>query len=415
MIPRIIHYCWFGRNPLPDHAKKYIDTWRKYFPGYEIKEWNEDNFDVNMIPYTSEAYKTKKYAFVSDYARFWILYHYGGIYFDTDVEVIKNMDDIILNGPFMGIENLASMGKYETVNPGVGLGAVKGMDFYKRVLDNYAGYHFIMPDGTLNLRTVVQYVTVELIKCGLKRSNDIQNCAGINIYPKDFFNPKGGDVMNITDNTRTIHQYSSSWVSGRDGVVDITSLGFRFHRMKAELKHWLKKFTLLKRNRLVITNNLLSNCYKNTYSLMVASPFDGGWISDEDFVDVSLMISDLQNGNYEFITKEQSKYQSKIFFDYPILRLKGCGAEVHFEEVDSCDDVKYNIINSMAWIGRKDNLFVFVTTDKQKAAKFKENQSIRKIIVSSDESISDIQVPNIADTKRLSTVTRIVCRKIAYI
>lgn len=415
MIPKIIHYCWFGRNPLPDHAKKYIDTWRKYLPDYEIKEWNEDNFDVNIIPYTSEAYKSKKYAFVSDYARFWILYHYGGIYFDTDVEVIKNMDDIILNGPFMGIENLASMGKYETVNPGVGLGAVKGMDFYKRVLDNYAGYHFIMPDGTLNLRTVVQYVTVELIKCGLKRSNDIQNCAGINIYPKDFFNPKGGDVMNITDNTRTIHQYSSSWVSGRDGVVDITSLGFRFHRMKAELKHWLKKFTLLKRNRLVITNNLLSNCYKNTYSLMVASPFDGGWISDEDFVDVSQMISDLQNGNYEFITKEQSKYQSKIFFDYPILRLKGCGAEVHFEEVDSCDDVKYNIINSMAWIGRKDNLFVFVTTDKQKAAKFKENQSIRKIIVSSDESISDIQVPNIADTKRLSTVTRIVCRKIAYL
>lgn len=415
MIPKVIHYCWFGRNPLPDYAKKYIATWRKYLPDYEIKEWNEDNFDVNIIPYTSEAYKSKKYAFVSDYARFWILYHYGGIYFDTDVEVIKNMDDIILNGPFMGIENLASMGKYETVNPGVGLGAVKGMDFYKRVLDNYAGYHFIMPDGTLNLRTVVQYVTVELIKCGLKRSNDIQNCAGINIYPKDFFNPKGGDVMNITDNTRTIHQYSSSWVSGRDGVVDITSLGFRFHRMKAELKHWLKKFTLLKRNRLVITNNLLSNCYKNTYSLMVASPFDGGWISDEDFVDVSQMISDLQNGNYEFITKEQSKYQSKIFFDYPILRLKGCGAEVHFEEVDSCDDVKYNIINSMAWIGRKDNLFVFVTTDKQKAAKFKENQSIRKIIVSSDESISDIQVPNIADTKRLSTVTRIVCRKIAYL
>lgn len=415
MIPKIIHYCWFGRNPLPDYAKKYIASWRKYFPGYEIKEWNEDNFDVNIIPYTSEAYKAKKYAFVSDYARFWILYHYGGIYFDTDVEVIKNMDDIILNGPFMGIENLASMSKYETVNPGVGLGAVKGMVFYKRVLDNYAGYHFIMPDGTLNLRTVVQYVTVELIKCGLKRSNDIQNCAGINIYPKDFFNPKGGDVMNITDNTRTIHQYSSSWVSGRDGVVDITSLGFRFHRMKAELKHWLKKFTLLKRNRLVITNNFLSNCYKNTYSLVVASPFDGGWISDEDFVNVSQMISDLQNGNYEFITKEQSKYQSKIFFDYPILRLKGCGAEVHFEEVDSCDDVKYNIINSMAWIGRKDNLFVFVTTDKQKAAKFKENQSIRKIIVSSDENISDIQVPNIADTKRLSTVTRIVCRKIAYL
>lgn len=412
MIPKVIHYCWFGRNPLPDYAKRYIASWRKYLPDYEIKEWNEDNFDVNIIPYTSEAYKAKKYAFVSDYARFWILYHYGGIYFDTDVEVIRNMDDIILKGPFMGIENVAREDKIETVNAGLGLGAEKGMDFYKRILDNYAGYHFIMPDGALNLRTVVQYVTVEFVKLGLKRSNEIQKCAGIYIYPKDFFNPKGGDVMNITDNTRTIHQFSSSWVSGRNGVVDVTSFSFRINRMKAELKHWLKKFTLLKRNRLVITNNLLSNCYKNTYSLVVASPFDGGWISDEDFVNVSQMISDIKASNYEFITKEKSKYQANIFFDYPILRLKGCGAEVHFEEVDSCDDVKYRIINSMAYIGRKNNLYVFVTTDRQKAAKFKENQSFRKIVVSSDENIADILIDNITDANNSTTVTKKICRKI---
>ena len=104
MIPKVIHYCWFGRNPLPESAVKCINSWRKHFPDYEIKEWNEDNFDVNIIPYTKEAYEAKKYAFVSDYARMWILYHFGGLYFDTDVEVIKPMDDIVKRGPFMGIE-----------------------------------------------------------------------------------------------------------------------------------------------------------------------------------------------------------------------------------------------------------------------------------------------------------------------
>lgn len=104
MIPKIIHYCWFGRNPLPLLAVKCIESWKRYFPDYEIREWNEDNFNVNMIPYTREAYEAKKYAFVSDYARFYILYYYGGLYFDTDVEVIKPMNDIIERGAFMGCE-----------------------------------------------------------------------------------------------------------------------------------------------------------------------------------------------------------------------------------------------------------------------------------------------------------------------
>lgn len=104
MIPKVIHYCWFGGNPLPDSAKKCISSWRKYLPDFEIKVWNERNFDVKSIPYTREAYRLKKFAFVSDYARMWILYNYGGIYFDTDVEVIKPFNDIILRGNFMGFE-----------------------------------------------------------------------------------------------------------------------------------------------------------------------------------------------------------------------------------------------------------------------------------------------------------------------
>ena len=141
MIPKIIHYCWFGHNPLPPLAIKCIASWKKHFPDYEIKEWNEDNFNVNSIPYTYEAYSVGKYAFVSDYARFWILYQYGGIYFDTDVEVIKNMDDIINAGPFMGCENMfipKNKNSIADINPGLGFGAIPKMEIYKNILDYYS-------------------------------------------------------------------------------------------------------------------------------------------------------------------------------------------------------------------------------------------------------------------------------------
>lgn len=105
MIPKIIHYCWFGGKPLPDEVKYYISTWQKYCPDYEIKEWNESNFDVNQNQYCREAYETKKWAFVSDYARLKILYEYGGIYMDTDVEVCKPLDHLASYGFWSGFES----------------------------------------------------------------------------------------------------------------------------------------------------------------------------------------------------------------------------------------------------------------------------------------------------------------------
>ncbi len=150
MIPKVIHYCWFGRNPLPSLAIKCIESWRKYLPDYEIKEWNEDNFDVNIIPYTQEAYQVGKYAFVSDYARFWILYKYGGLYFDTDVEVIKPMDDIIARGPFMGCEKDVSDTSVASVAPGLGLGVNPGLGLYKEILEMYSKLSFVNKDGTYN-------------------------------------------------------------------------------------------------------------------------------------------------------------------------------------------------------------------------------------------------------------------------
>lgn len=210
MIPKVIHYCWFGRNPLPELAVRCIESWKKYLPDYEIKEWNEDNFDVNMVPYTKEAYAAKKYAFVSDYARFWILYKYGGLYFDTDVEVMQSMDAIIARGPFMGCESDTEL----SVAPGLGLGVTPNFDIYKKILDSYAELHFYNEDGSYNQKTVVSYVTEILCSYGLKASADIQECAGIVIYPKEYFCPKEflTGKITITPHTVAIHHYDGTWL-----------------------------------------------------------------------------------------------------------------------------------------------------------------------------------------------------------
>lgn len=220
MIPKIIHYCWFGRSTLPTMSLKCIESWRKYLPDYDIKEWNEDNFNVNIIPYTQEAYKMKKYAFVSDFARFYILYYHGGLYFDTDVEVIKHMDDIINCGPFMGCEGKAGATAL-TVAPGLGLGVNPGLGLYKEILDIYSGLHFVMPDGQLNLKTVVSYTTELLFTKGLKNINEIQTIDGVTIYPQPYFNPKDfytGKIV-ITEKTYSIHHFSMSWLPRRTKCI----------------------------------------------------------------------------------------------------------------------------------------------------------------------------------------------------
>lgn len=217
MIPKIIHYCWFGRNPLPKSAKKCIASWRKYLPDYEIKEWNEDNFDVNIIPYTAEAYKLKKYAFVSDYARFWILYKYGGLYFDTDVEIICPMDDIIARGNFMGQEKIILSYQnevMEAVNPGLGIGAVAELDFYKEILTCYGNKTFLDSDGKIT-ETVVTIVTQMLSRKHTEQRGSFMFVENIYVYPPEYFCPIDyfTGEMNLTSNTRSIHHYSATWLT----------------------------------------------------------------------------------------------------------------------------------------------------------------------------------------------------------
>jgi hypothetical protein len=208
-IPKKIHYCWFGKNELPELAEKCIESWRKFLPDYEIKEWNENNYDVRKIPYTSQAYDAKKYAFVSDYARFDILYNEGGIYFDTDVEVINSLDEILKRGAFFGVEH----GMHPMLAAGLGIASPAASSVYAEILDSYKKSSFLKKDGSMDLTTVVERVTEIFRNHGFSGKNEIQKICGITIYPSDFFCPidPSTGILQITDNTKTIHHYAASW------------------------------------------------------------------------------------------------------------------------------------------------------------------------------------------------------------
>ena len=206
MIPKIIHYCWFGHNPLPKLAVKCIESWQKILPNYEIKEWNENNCDVYKFPNLVEGYNDKNFAFVSNYFRFDVLYRYGGIYFDIDVEVIKDLTPIIENrgAAFGGID---TTGKF---NAGVGIGGEKGLEIFKEFRDGY-----IREEYKRNC-SHYGYLSEILSKYGFHRNQkSIEKFADITIYPQEYFCPLNlyTQKLNITDKTYTIHHFANSWFS----------------------------------------------------------------------------------------------------------------------------------------------------------------------------------------------------------
>ena len=213
MIPKVIHYCWFGGKPLPESAKKCIASWEKYCPGYEIKRWDESNYDVSSCRYAKEAYAAKKWAFVSDYARFDILFSHGGVYFDTDVELIAPIEDILARGAFLGVEQNTE--KLTLIAPGLGMAAPAGLSIYGQILEGYRSRSFFREDGEIDQMTVVKYTTDILLQRGLQELSVPQQVADIWIYPWDYFCPMMYQTgkLSLTSNTRSIHHYDASWLS----------------------------------------------------------------------------------------------------------------------------------------------------------------------------------------------------------
>lgn len=208
-IPKVIHYCWFGNSELPSLAKKCIASWKKYCPDYEIVCHTEENFNINENRYVKEAYAAKKWAFVSDYVRLKVLYEQGGIYLDTDVEIIKPIDDLIKESGYMGFDDC------DKISTGLGFAAEKGNKLVGAFLKDYDNIPFLLEDGNYDITPCPDRNTETAIKLGLNTDIKDQFFMGIHILPEDYLCPikyySGKKI--ITKNTYSIHHFSASWIS----------------------------------------------------------------------------------------------------------------------------------------------------------------------------------------------------------
>lgn len=245
MIPKRIHYCWFGRAPKPALLRRCMASWRKYCPDYEIVEWNEENFDLDCCDYVREAYDGGKWAFVSDYARLKILYDHGGIYLDTDVELVRSFDDLLQDRAFFGLEDRKS------IATGLGFGAEAGNPVVAAMLRGYDGMHFRRGDGSFDLTTCPLRNTksvAHLLPAAFPEGEPLR-IPGAVIYPPEWFSPLSADGsrMRRTPNTHSIHWYSASWLTGDQMVVH----KYRIFRSKCErllgkgLGGWIARFVYL--------------------------------------------------------------------------------------------------------------------------------------------------------------------------
>ena len=213
VIPKKIHYCWVGGSPLPLLVKKCIASWKKYCPDYEIIEWNESNYDFTKNQYMKEAFEAKKWGFVPDYARLDIIYQYGGIYLDTDVEMVKSFDALLKDKGFAGFEDKSF------INFGQGFGAEAGNLVIKKLRDSYNSLNFINKDGSLNMVASPVLNTTKLAEMGLNRNGEKQtldNC--FIVYPCDYFCPKSlnDGIIRKTKNTYSVHHFEASWFNDKE-------------------------------------------------------------------------------------------------------------------------------------------------------------------------------------------------------
>ena len=207
MIPKIIHYCWFGRGEMPELALKCIESWHKYMPDYEYKLWNEDNFDINSNQYVKEAYEARKYAFVTDYVRLYALFTEGGIYMDTDVEVLKPYDDLLDLTGFTGYEG----SKYQPPVTGT-MASIAGGEWVKEQLSVYEGLHFVKEDGSYDTTTNTIRISNVMKAGGFIQDGKKGQYKDMHIFPSEFFCPRQttGEFF-LTNNTYCDHHFMGSW------------------------------------------------------------------------------------------------------------------------------------------------------------------------------------------------------------
>jgi mannosyltransferase OCH1-like enzyme len=212
MIPKLIHYCWLSDDPYPDKTVECLESWKRYLCGYEFRKWDTKNFDINTVPWVKEAFETGKYAFASDYIRFYALYNYGGIYLDTDVEMLKCFDPLLSSKSFMGFE-------YISIPEAAVIGTESKVTWIKTCLDYYTNKSFYYLNKTgkaVAVPIMIRAVLERYYRQSFFDNSQIQHFDNLDLYPCQYFSPKNPykNKIDISDNTYCIHHSVGSWCGG---------------------------------------------------------------------------------------------------------------------------------------------------------------------------------------------------------
>lgn len=327
MIPKIIHYCWLSSDPVPVSAQKCIESWKTHLPDYQLILWDYNRFPRGKSKWVDQAFDKHKYAFAADYIRLYALYNYGGIYLDSDVEVIKSYDELLDLPYFIGAEQTPFGIEAAT------MAFHKGSTFIKEILDGYMDKSFVNDDNTLNTeplpRIVRRYIAANYDYHLIHSKKEFLNKQNIiNVFSEDFFSPKHYKTREIciTSNTYSIHHFAGSWVEPSIENSHLSCVEMRAHT------HFIKniKYHLLPKSINIISSKQITSIFSSNFNLTINNPLLRAEIDVEDIKHITSRSVCLNPSNVTFIRKSDSIIKSRINDFYPIVRINNTNIECHF-------------------------------------------------------------------------------------
>lgn len=392
MIPKIIHYCWLSTDPYPEKIKMCMNSWHKYLPDYEFVHWNFDRFPRGKSKWVDQAFDCHKYAFAADYIRLYALYNYGGIYLDTDVEVLKSFDDLLDLPYFIGKE------PSETGIEAAVLGAEKGNILIGDMLGSYQDRSFLLPEGDMDVMPL-PYKMRACIESQFfyhpiqKKEEFVNNEDYINVFPEDFFSPKDFHTLEIrtTERTYAIHHFAGSWMPP-------SSTSEKTKEWKATVRRWILRHIDWK-NNIIMSNSNIDTMYDTSFSRQNHSPIYTARLSQEDFLKFLSIRNEWPSLILVQRRRKESKYADKIKEFYPIACIKGTDIELHFTRNFSMEQVSKIWKEGLDNIREKRFLPILVTDDTNVANNFRTIAGPKFLIITSNPSITGRRTLQVSSLK----------------
>ena len=390
MIPKIIHYCWLSGDPYPDNIQHCIDSWKRILPDYELVLWDTKRFDLSSSKWVQQAFEMKKYAFAADYIRMYALYHYGGIYLDSDVEVLKPFDDLLHLPYFIGQENTPSGIEAATI------GSEKGWPLAKLMLDRYDSKNFKGKDGHMDLRALpymlrrciefnYQYKVIES-PAQFDFNEDV-----INVFPVDYFSPKewSNGRITISPNTYSIHHFVASWISkpakrrsGRIALKEKIALLYR------RLESWSCKDVA------ILSNRSLAQQYYDFYFQDFNTPLLNTRLFGDDFIRLLDLVVKNDPLKLRFIPQKQSRHPAAGYDFYPVGIVDDTDIEIHFIHSLTMDEARNDWESGLARMKGKRLVVAYVVLSEEDEFHYSKVTLPKIRISSSDDGLSDLNQDN---------------------